>query len=65
MIKELYSFDIIIGYNVIVESLDDGTYQGYIYKRNPRDHIKTHSGATGEGVRGYLIDILDDYIDEE
>lgn len=55
---ELYSFDTINGYNIAVEPLSDGQYQGVCYLTSPDEPRHIIYGSDGELVRRTLINAV-------
>ena len=57
MNTELYSFDIVGTWSVVVESLDDG-YEGSAFKDNPNNPSIVVNGSSGEQTRLSILKLL-------
>ena len=51
--NELYSFDTVNNYNVIVETLDDGRFEALVYKIDPRNPNEWKTFTDAEKARNW------------
>ena len=58
MENELYSFDIVGSFKVVVEALDDGYYEGIAFKDNPNNPSIVVKESSGEQTRLSILKLL-------